>query len=102
MKNNYIRPVLVNRHKSEYDIYIGRGSIWGNKFEINNAIGDTRQVVVEKYREWLYEQISTGAITIDDFLSLSSKRIGCSCSPLLCHGDIILEVWDEIITMMEE
>lgn len=27
-------PIVVNLHESEYDVYIGRGSPWGNPWRI--------------------------------------------------------------------
>lgn len=98
----YITPILVNRHKGEFDEYIGRGTKWGNKNEINLSKGHTRQVVVEMYRWDLYEALDNGSLTIDDFLALSGKRIGCSCTPLVCHGDVIIEIFNAIVEMLNE
>lgn len=98
----YITPVLVNRHKGEFDIYIGRGTIWGNPHPIDPGQGISRQISVEMYREHLYQCLEDGRITINDILSLSGKRIGCSCSPLPCHGDVIIEVFNAIVEMLKE
>jgi hypothetical protein len=97
----YITPVLVNRHKGEFDIYIGRGTIWGNPHPIDLGQGISRLVSIEMYREHLYECIEDGRITINDILSLSGKRIGCSCTPLPCHGNVIIEVFNEIVEMIK-
>lgn len=99
---NYITPLLVNRHHGEFDIYIGRGSKWGNKNEIDLSKGHTRQIVVEMYRHDLYYKLEIGILTIEDFLELSGLRLGCSCSPRVCHGDVIIEVFTEIIEMLNE
>lgn len=37
---------VVNKYKEEYDIYIGRGSRWGNPFVIGKD--GTREEVIEK------------------------------------------------------
>lgn len=100
--DKYITPILVNRHKGEFDIYIGRGTIWGNPYPIDPGQGRSRQVSIEMYREHLYDRIEDGTITIKDFLSLSGKRIGCSCAPLPCHGDVIIEVFNEIVAMLNQ
>lgn len=97
----FIRPILVNRHKEPFDIYIGRGTMWGNKFEVDNSKGWTRSIVIEMYREYFYECLENGTITVEDILSLSGKVIACSCKPKNCHGDVILEVFDEIIKLIE-
>jgi hypothetical protein len=83
--------VVVNKHYQEYDVYIGRGSVLGNPFPINESLGDTRAVVIEKYRVWLWQQIKAGVITLDYLRSLDGKRLGCFCSPAACHGDVIVQ-----------
>lgn len=82
---------VVNRHYSQYDIYIGRGTPLGNPYPINEATGDTRKAVVAKYRRWLWNEIKAGRITLDYLRSLDGKRLGCSCYPKACHGDIVVE-----------
>lgn len=98
---SYISPILVNRHKGKFDIYIGRGTIWGNPHPIDLGQGISRPVSIEMYREHLYECLEDGRISIGDILSLSGKRIGCSCAPLPCHGNIIIEVFNEIVEMLK-
>lgn len=98
----YITPIVVNRYKSTFDVYIGRGSKWGNPFPINEAIGDTREKVIEAYREYLYMCMDEGFLKIDDFLELSGKTLGCYCKPKACHGDIIIEVFCTIVEMLNE
>lgn len=80
---------VVNKNKEEFDIYIGRGSIWGNPYVIGKH-GD-RKKVIERYRKWLTDQIFLGNISIDQLQSLKGKRLGCFCKPLDCHGDVIKE-----------
>lgn len=54
---------VVNKYKEPFDVYIGRGSVWGNPFSINEAIGDTRDVVIEKYRQHLFRLIKLRDVT---------------------------------------
>lgn len=82
---------VVNKHYQEYDVYIGRGSILGNPFPINDSIGDTREIVIDRYRDWLWKQVRCGKITKQYLKSLDGKRLGCFCSPKSCHGDIIVK-----------
>ena len=98
----YVTPILVNRHKDTFDIYIGRGTIWGNPHPIDPGQGISRQISIEMYREHLYACLEDGRITVDDMLSLSGKRIGCSCAPLPCHGDVIIEAFNAAVEMLEE
>jgi hypothetical protein len=66
------------------------GSIWGNPFVINEAVGDTREVVIEKYRKYLHQQLVQGNIKIQQLRDLHGKSLGCFCKPKACHGDIIV------------
>lgn len=101
MSTELITPVLINRHKGEFDIYIGRGTIWGNPHPIDLGQGISRSVSIEMYREHLYSCLEDGRILISDVLNLSGKRIGCSCAPLPCHGNVIIEVFNEIVEMLK-
>ena len=42
---------VVNKYKHVYDVYIGRGSKWGNPFVIGKD--GTREEVINKYEEYL-------------------------------------------------
>lgn len=83
-------PRILNKHRSGIPrnaVYIGRGSDWGNPFEIGKD-GD-RAEVIEKYRNWLRGQ--------NDLLSrivpeLQGKDLVCYCAPKACHGDILLAI----------
>lgn len=80
---------VVNRHYEEFDVYIGRGSLLGNPFPIDDSKGHTRKIVIAWYKIWLWERIKDGTITLDYLRSLDGKRLGCYCAPKACHGDII-------------
>lgn len=86
-------PIVVNKYKEPFDEYIGRGSKWGNPFPITDT--DTRELVIAKYKKYLWEQVnsSCGKITVDDILSLRGKRLGCFCKPKPCHGDVIVAAY---------
>lgn len=85
---------VVNKYKSEYDVYIGRGSQWGNKWshlpETKAEFKvETREEAVAAYKEYLWEQMKSGAVTNEMLRSLHGKRLGCFCAPKACHGDVI-------------
>ena len=79
--------IVVNKYKEEYDIYIGRGSKWGNPYVIGEH--GTREDVIDTFRIYLWEQMKSGRITKEDLLELDGKRLGCFCKPQACHGDVI-------------
>jgi len=88
------RKMVVHCKKEPFDIYIGRPSKWGNRFTHKEGtaaqiIVASREIAVNRYREWLMKQpelIETAKA------ELKGKILGCWCSPLDCHGDILAEV----------
>ena len=84
-------PVVVNRYKSDYDVYIGRGSKWGNPFVISK--NQDRDTVVAKYREHLHASPELMAALPE----LIGKRLGCYCKPQLCHGDVLAEEVEQLL-----
>lgn len=89
---------VVNIHSGEkYDIYIGRGSKWGNPFShLKNSSApypvDTREDAIRAYENWLLEQPELVAAAKKE---LKGKVLGCWCKPLDCHGDILLRIANE-------
>jgi hypothetical protein len=79
---------VVNKWRDGYDVYIGRGTAWGNPFRITKEQG--RDEVVEKYRRHLWKQIQSGTVTREMLIELDGKRLGCFCKPARCHGDILV------------
>ena len=75
--------MVVHCKKSNYDVYIGRGSIWGNPFKI--GIDGTRSEVIAKYIEYLLNKPEL----VERLPELKDKILGCWCSPLPCHGDVL-------------
>lgn len=88
---------VVHCKKDQYDIYIGRPSIYGNPFSHKEGTlakykVHTREEAIEKYKEWLYSQPE---LINKVKTELKNKILGCWCKPLSCHGDILLEIANE-------
>jgi len=83
-----MRTKAVNIKKVSCEIYCGRGSIFGNPFRIGQD-GDRKQVI-EKFRVYFYNRLKDKSFR-EMVLSLKGKRLGCYCSPLDCHCDVIVE-----------
>lgn len=79
-------PLVVHCKKERYDVYIGRPSIWGNPFVLGRD--GTREEVVAKFRRYLE---SSDALTAA-LPTLRGKILGCWCSPMACHGDVLAEL----------
>ena len=71
-----------------HDVYIGRPSQWGNPFVIGKD--GTREQVIQKYRNWLMTQPSLLAALPE----LKGRTLGCWCSFVVCHGDVLAELAD--------
>jgi hypothetical protein len=84
-----MKTTVVHCRRDEYDIYIGRPSRWGNCFVLGKD--GSRFEVIDKYREW----IKTQPDLLASIEELRGKRLGCWCSPKLCHGHVLLELLGE-------
>ena len=76
---------VVNKYKHVYDVYIGRGSKWGNPFVIGKD--GTREEVINKYEEYLLNSTEL----LNSLHELKGKTLGCFCKPKACHGDILVK-----------
>jgi len=81
---------IVHCKKEKYDVYIGRGSIWGNPFRI--GVDGTREEVVHKYLDWILDQPNL----MKQMHTLRDKVLGCWCAPKICHGDALVIVLEEL------
>jgi hypothetical protein len=77
---------IVNLRKEKFEVYIGRGSIWGNPYIIGKD-GD-RDEVIEKFREYITKRPDL----LKSLKTLKGKTLGCFCSPKKCHGDVLVDL----------
>ncbi len=80
------KTTVVNIRKEGYDVYIGRGSKWGNPYRI--GIDGTREEVIARYRYYLNNNKSL----LEDLNEVEGKILGCFCKPLPCHGDVLIDL----------
>ena len=66
------------------DVYIGRGSKWGNPFKIGAW---SREEVIAKYALHIQRQKHL----LRDLHELKGKNLVCYCAPQACHGDVLKE-----------
>lgn len=88
---------VVHFKKDPYDIYIGRGSKWGNPFShkdktIAQFRVSSRKEAIEKYEEW----IKTQPHLMESLHELKGKTLGCWCKPQGCHGDVLKKLADSL------
>nr|VFK44660.1 MAG: protein of unknown function (DUF4326) [Candidatus Kentron sp. TC]VFK46151.1 MAG: protein of unknown function (DUF4326) [Candidatus Kentron sp. TC]VFK54126.1 MAG: protein of unknown function (DUF4326) [Candidatus Kentron sp. TC] len=72
----------------KYDIYIGRGSKWGNPYAVGFD-GNDRDEAIRKF-EYDFER-GFLRFSKEDVLKLKGKTLGCHCKPAACHGDVLAE-----------
>lgn len=89
---------VVNKDKDEaYDVYIGRGTPWGNPYAVGFGNGpdedqDDRDEAIRKYRyDFERDYLRGGEDFKQQLLQLRGKRLGCHCKPLACHGDVLAD-----------
>ena len=82
---------VVNLRSERYDVYIGRGSKWGNRFVIGRD--GSRDDVISKYREWILKNHEV----LSCLCELKDKVLGCYCKPLACHGDVLVELVEQTV-----
>lgn len=82
---------VVNLKKQKYDVYIGRGSKWGNPFPMKNYSQEERDRVCNEYEEWFWTTDLPNQIN-----ELKDKILGCYCKPKRCHGDFLARLANEM------
>ena len=92
-------PLVVNWRHTRCDVYIGRGSPYGNPFTHLSLLRTTaqykvgtREESIEAFEEWLKTQPELIARVK---ANLRGKILGCYCAPLACHGDILARIANE-------
>lgn len=71
-----------------YDIYIGRGTLWGNPYQMGKE--GTRDEVIAKFAYDFERRFLKLPDQFDENIEkLRGKTLGCHCKPAACHGDVI-------------
>ena len=80
---------LLNIRHGKADVYIGRGSPFGNPYVL--GVDGDRNEVIRLYRIYFYDKIMRDSKFRLDVEALRGKKLGCHCHPMPCHGDVIVE-----------
>jgi len=84
---------VVNKRDRLYDVYIGRGSLWGNPFTVEQY---GRDVCIELYENYIREKLRIDSDLRNELMKLDGKVLGCFCKPKRCHGDVLVRIIEEI------
>ena len=94
---------VINKNKESYDVYIGRGSIFGNPFThlpLKNTHAreqvSSREEAIERYEEYFFNRLEHDEEFLIEVLKLKDKTLGCYCKPKSCHGDVISEFLNKL------
>ncbi len=90
--------LVVNCRFQEFDVYIGRPSLFGNPFSHLASTSAqfrvaTREEAVARYREW----VKTQPKVLAELPKIRGKRLGCWCSEMKpCHGHVLADLADAL------
>lgn len=93
------KPMIVNSKTDRYNVFIGRGSKFGNPFTWIPGYGkylvDSREDAIRAYEDWIRGQPELIAAVKKE---LQGKVLGCpgsGCPYLGCHGEVLLRILEE-------
>jgi hypothetical protein len=85
-----VSRVLNKDRGDDFDLYIGRGTPWGNPFIVGTLEGQyPRDEAIELYKDYFKRTILADSSKHRGLLAMRGYRLGCHCKPLNCHGDVI-------------
>jgi hypothetical protein len=99
---------VINKRSKQFvrndnQIYIGRGSPFGNPFTHLPLSRTKAQFHVEteeesmiRYEAWLRERLAKEPGLRQKVLKLDGHELVCYCKPRPCHGDIIVKLIEEL------
>lgn len=85
--------LVVNKDRGDdFDLYIGRGTPWGNPYAVGKLEGQhEREEAIELYRRHFQDDLLKDQSLRRGIIGMRGLRIACHCKPLACHGDVIAE-----------
>lgn len=86
--HNYIHKESDFAKGSDF-VLIDRRGIFGSPFKISSKC--TRKKSVALYRKYFGKRINTDRYFRKAVEKLRGRKLACWCTPLACHGDVIIE-----------
>ena len=94
---------MRDKNRPQDAIYIGRGkgSRLGNPFShLNDTAAQwqvaSREEAVACFEEWARARILVDRAFRDAIAALHGHNVVCWCAPSLCHGEILLQLAEEL------
>jgi hypothetical protein len=94
-------PRVVHCKREKFDVYIGRGSKWGNPIRLPSKTYDREadpENILGRYEAHVRSQPDLMAA----LPGLAGKTLGCWCAPKRCHGDVLVKLVTEFTSQTEE
>lgn len=101
------QTLVVNKELEPFDVYIGRGSAFGNPFSVHNG-EYTLEDSLRLYEHYIFDKIMTEPVFKKKMKTLEGKKLGCFCKKSKtgtpeyehdttpCHGDILVKLLNKI------
>lgn len=83
---------VVNVATHRCDVRIDRTTKWGNRNRIGHNGIKTREEAIAAYRADILARPDLLAALHE----LDGLRLGCHCKPKACHGDVLVELIEEM------
>lgn len=94
--SHVIETRVVNLRHERFDVFIGRGSEFGNGYTHRPsmhpsviAVVDSVEEAIARYREDLWRRLRTDPAFVYRVADLYGQTLGCYCKPGPCHGDVL-------------
>jgi hypothetical protein len=88
--DGFVGSIYIGRRNARYGL---KENVLANPFVIGKD--GTREEVIAKYRQWLWQNIKTGGLVLNEIERIcticteSNIKLSCWCKPLSCHGDVV-------------
>jgi uncharacterized protein YcbK (DUF882 family) len=98
-----IKVININKYEGDDYIFIGRPSAYGNPYSSKERSQaefkvDTKKEAIEKYREYILNNVNILDDLITELKQNQYTKIGCFCKPAGCHGDVLKQLIEERTT----
>lgn len=80
---------VVNKTTEPYEVYIGRGSVFGNPYTVERY---GRDKCISLYSTYIKARLNKEPELVQGLMKLDGKVLGCYCKPKRCHGDILISL----------
>lgn len=95
----YIKDKITfvsNKDRGEhFDVYCGRGTLWGNPYAIGSD-GDRDEVIRKFKYDFDRDYLKGGTTFKEKLIAHRGKTLGCHCKPYPCHGDVLAKFLNEL------